>query len=187
MSNKMRIIMRKIFLLLLLLFNVGIITAQRITANFKNVSMPEALKQINRLSSRYAINFIFNDLEDFRVTTSVNRQTVPDALRQIIGFYPISATIVNDSTISVECNQKSQTRYKGRVVDEEGNPIEFANISLLSPADSAFLTGGVSNESGYFTIPCERKKCHRAPQLCRLQDFGERGVFCEYRHRASPC
>lgn len=149
--------MRKIFLLLLLLFNVGIITAQRITANFKNVSMPEALKQINRLSSRYAINFIFNDLEDFRVTTSVNRQTVPDALRQIIGFYPISATIVNDSTISVECNQKSQTRYKGRVVDEEGNPIEFANISLLSPADSAFLTGGVSNESGYFTIPCERK------------------------------
>lgn len=66
-----------------------------------------------------------------------------------------NVTMPNDSTISVECLQKTRRRYKGRVVDEHGQPAEFANIALLSPADSAVIAGGVSNADGYFVIPCE--------------------------------
>ncbi len=149
--------MKKIILLLLIISSFQALSAQRISHCFNNVTMPDALSTLERMTHRYTINFIYNDLEDFRVTTNIERQTVPEALRQIIGFYPITATMVNDSLISVECYQKAQTRYKGRIIDAEGQPIEFANVTLLTPKDSVFLAGGVSNESGYFTIPCESK------------------------------
>ena len=37
----------------------------------------------------------------------------------------------------------------GRVIDERHRPVEFANVALLNPRDSSFLTGGVTNASGY--------------------------------------
>lgn len=131
--------MKKIILLLLIISSFQALSAQRISHRFNNVTMPDALSTLERMTHRYTINFIYNDLEDFRVTTNIERQTVPEALRQIIGFYPITATMVNDSLISVECYQKAQTRYKGRIIDAEGQPIEFANVTLLTPKDSAFL------------------------------------------------
>ena len=63
--------------------------------------------------------FLYNELEDFRITTSVHRKSVPDAIRQMIGFYPIRMTvepgIANPSQqeIIVECPQKTALRYKG--------------------------------------------------------------------------
>lgn len=129
-------------------------TAQRVSLNFNNATMAEALRTINKATSRYTINFIFDDLEDFRVTTRVRNQTVVNAIRQVIGFYPIEMTTVGDTVINVECAQKTSQRYIGRVVDEEGRGAEFANITLLSPVDSTIVGGGVSNEDGYFTIPC---------------------------------
>lgn len=148
--------MRKLFFIIILSSVAA--SAQRITRNFNNVAMPEALRQLNRMQNRYTVNFIFNDLEDFRITTSVKGKSVPDAIRQIIGFYPIEATIVSDSIINVECSQKTALRYKGRVVDASEQPIEFANVALLSPKDSTLLAGGVTNESGYFVIPCDAKR-----------------------------
>ncbi len=148
----------KILILIILILSSIVSNAQRITRSFNNVTMPVALRQLNNMTKRYTINFIYNDLEDFRVTTSIKGKTVPEAIRQIIGFYPIEATIVSDSIINVECYQKTKLRYKGRVVDVKGQPIEFANIALLSPKDSSLLAGGVSNASGYFAIPCETNK-----------------------------
>lgn len=131
--------------------------SQRITHNFQNVTMPEALRMIER-QSHYSINFIYNDLEDFRVSANVRRKTVTEAIRQLVGFYPIAITIVNDSTISVECWQEGELRYKGRVIDGHGSPIEFANITLLSVNDSSVIVNGVTNTGGYFAIPCDLSK-----------------------------
>ena len=118
-------------------------SAQPITHHFQDVTMPEALRMIER-HSHYTINFIYNDLEDFRVTANVKGMTVPQTIRQLIGFYPIQATIVNDSVISVECSQDGKWRYKGRVVDGKGRPFEFANITLRSLQDSSIIAKGVS-------------------------------------------
>lgn len=145
-------------LILLSLSLAPTVQAQRVTHDFHNVTMPEALHLLGGKTSRYTINFIYNDLEDFRVTSSVRRLSIPDAIRQLIGFYPIAMTMPNDSTISVECLQKTQRRYKGRIVDEQGLPAAFANIALLSPTDSTVIAGGVSNADGYFTIPCAMPK-----------------------------
>lgn len=40
----------------------------------------------------------------------------------------------------------------GKVTDEQQQPIEFANIVLLSPVDSSFIQGVVSHEDGSFQI-----------------------------------
>ncbi len=40
----------------------------------------------------------------------------------------------------------------GSLVDEEGNPVSFANVVLLSSKDSSFVQGTISNEQGTFSI-----------------------------------
>lgn len=131
--------------------------AQKITHNFTATSLSDALAYIAKSTKEYRVNFIYNELEDFTVTTHVVKQSVPDAIRQIIGFYPMKMAI-DEKDIYVECVQKSGTKFSGRVVDNLGQPMAFANIQLLNPTDSSFITGGVTNENGDFVIPCAAKE-----------------------------
>ena len=146
---------------LLLLFFLLILVqqsyAQRITRQYNNVSFSEALKDLNAHQHKYTINFVYDDLEDFKVTKSIRNSNVPNAIMQLIGFYPIRMTQV-ENNIMVECTQKSTFRYKGRIVDERGNAAEYATIALLSPIDSTIVGHGVSNENGSFVIPCNSRK-----------------------------
>ena len=144
-----------LFLFLLLLVQQSY--AQRITRQYNNVSFSAALKDLNARQHKYTINFVYDELEDFRVTKSIRNQSVPDAIMQLIGFYPIRMTQVEDN-IMVECVQKTTLRYKGRIIDESGNAAEYANITLLSPIDSTIVGHGVSNENGSFVIPCNSRK-----------------------------
>ena len=41
---------------------------------------------------------------------------------------------------------------KGKIVDEKGEPLAFANVMLLNRQDSAFVKGVVSGEDGHFAI-----------------------------------
>ena len=125
-------------LLLFLLLLVQQSYAQRITRQYNNVSFSAALKDLNARQHKYTINFVYDELEDFRVTKSIRNQSVPDAIMQLIGFYPIRMTQVEDN-IMVECTQKTTLRYKGRIIDESGNAAEYANITLLSPIDSTIV------------------------------------------------
>ncbi len=145
--------MRKFLIILLCTLGCQL-HAQRISRQYDNVPMSSALKELNALQDKYTVNFIYDDLEDFKVTKRIQNKNVPDAIQQLIGFYPIRMT-VKGNVILVECMQKTNNRYKGRIIDEEGQPVAYANIALLSVRDSAFAAGGVSNESGYFVIPCD--------------------------------
>ena len=158
--------MRRFLFILACCLALTKVQAQKITREYNNVTLSEALRQLNEQTEDYNISFLYNDLEDFRITTSIRRKSVPDAIRQMIGFYPIRMT-VEDREIVVECPQKAASRYKGTVIDEQGKPIAYANIALLSPQDSTLITGGVSNESGYFVIPCEQ-----IPVLARISYVG---------------
>ena len=121
--------------------------AQRITHNFRNTSMSEALTLLAKSTKDFRINFMYNELEDFTVTTNVVKRTAPDAIRQIMGFYPMKMTIDGEN-IFVECTQKAPAKMMGRIVDTHHRPIHFANVTLLNVRDSSFITGGVTNEDG---------------------------------------
>ena len=124
--------MKIIISMLVCCFVFAGVQAQKITRDYNNVSLSEALRQLNEQTEEYTISFLYNELEDFRITTSVHRKTVPDAIRQMIGFYPIRMT-VDDKEIIVECPQKTALRYKGTIIDTDGQPVAYANIALLSP------------------------------------------------------
>ena len=58
---------RILAIILMLCALVNTITAQRITHNFNNSSMSDALKYIQQQTSKHKIIFIYNELEDFKV------------------------------------------------------------------------------------------------------------------------
>ena len=130
-------------------------SGKHITRQYNNVSMSKALMELNNIQQEYTVNFIYDELEDFRVTTSIRNKSVPDVVRQMIGFYPIRMTETKQGILFVECTHKTDRHLMGTISDEQGLPVAYANIALLSPQDSTLLSGGVSNESGYFAIPYE--------------------------------
>ncbi len=148
----------KLLAILLFCAFVSSLPAQRITRKYNNVSMSAALKELNSLQSNYSINFVYNELEDFKVTADIRNKYIHDAIHQLIGFYPVKMTESDGHVLLVECTHKTSRRLKGVVVDETGEPLPYANVRLLSPTDSTLIAGGVSNESGVFVVPYEIPK-----------------------------
>lgn len=150
--------MRRFSAIIFLLYTFALaMSAQHIQRNYHNRSMSDVLIDLDKASKHYKISFIYNELEDFTVTQNVKTANIPDAIRKVIGFYPMQMT-VGDSLITVECIRKSERKLIGRLIDNHNLPVEFANIQLLNPKDSSFLCGGVSNANGDFVIPCQQKQ-----------------------------
>ncbi len=167
---------RYIAITLFLLLTISIQAQRRISREYKNVSLSEALKQLAEQQTDYTIMFLYNELEDFRITTTISRKTLPEAIQQMIGFYPILMTVDNSvpegKKIFVECTHKTDRRLTGTIIDEQSHPVAYANIAILNPADSTLLSGGVSNESGYFAIPYEQHKV-----LARISYVGYKTIY----------
>ena len=82
--------------------------AQRISHTYNNVSLSETLLQLNNEQTAYVINFLYNELEDFRITATIKNKKLPDAIQQMIGFYPVRMTVKpDDREIYVECTHKT--------------------------------------------------------------------------------
>ncbi len=147
-------------------------SAQNITRQYDNVSLSKALMELNDLQQTYTINFIYDELEDFRVTTSIKHKSVMEAIMQIIGFYPVRVVKRGESEIYVECTQKTERHLTGTIIDENHQPVPYANVYLLHPSDSTVIGGGVSNEAGVFVIPYEQPTV-----LARISYVGYKNVY----------
>ena len=141
------------------------------------MSLSEALLGLNNEQTDCVINFLYNELEDFRITATIKNKKLPDAIQQMIGFYPIRMTVKpDDHEIYVECTHKTDRHLTGTIIDEQGQPVAYANVAILNPTDSTLLSGGVSNESGYFALPYEQPIV-----LARISYVGYKTVYkiCE--------
>ena len=147
-------------------------SAQRVTAKFHDTSMTEALLTIERQCKDIRINFIYNELEDFTVTQTIRNKPVSEAIQLIVGFYPVRVSR-NGNIYSLECVQKETSKVKGRVLDEKNMPMAFANVTLLSVADSSYINGGVCNDNGDIVIPCSQKEV-----LAKISFVGYKTQFC---------
>lgn len=164
----MKKILKILFFLLCLGFESAV--AQKITLSFSDVSLSEALKEIDLSQKKVHVQFMYNELEDFRVSIRVENKSVEDAVRAVCGYYPVSIR-KNGGTIFVECLQKARQKYTGSVIgsttslqrpQEKENlgplqdmPLTGANVTLLHPVDSMPMVQGVSNEEGFFVVPCD--------------------------------
>ena len=170
--------MRRLIFICALSLVTTLALAQRITRRYDNVSMSKALMELNDLQQDYTVNFIYDELEDFKVTTDIKHEKLTDAIFQIVGFYPIRVVKSGEHEIFVECTHKTDRHLTGTIIDEQGEPVAYANVAILNPADSTLLSGGVSNESGYFAVPYEQESV-----LARISYVGYKTV---YRHCNQP-
>ena len=164
--------MKRLSFILLLCAIVSIASAQKITHTFQNVALSDALKYIQEQATDYNITFIYDELEDFRVTTHIQNKSISDAVVQIVGFYPVRVVRSGRHEIYVECTHKTDLHLTGTIIDEQGQPVAYANIAVLNPADSTLLCGGVSNESGVFVIPVDQTNI-----LARISYVGYKTIF----------
>ena len=169
-----------VLILLALLLTVSTRAQKHISREYNNVSISDALNGLAEQQNDYAIMFLYNELEDFRITTTIRRKTLPDAIQQMIGFYPIRMTVDTSDPegmkIFVECTHKTDRHLTGTIIDEQGQPVAYANVAILNPVDSTLLGGGVSNESGYFVVPTE---AHRVILKCSFVGYRTYYRSCE--------
>ena len=57
--------------------------------------------------------------------------------------------------------------YHGKVIDETGNPIPFVTVVALSPNDSTYVTGAMTDEMGQFSFDAEQR-----PLLLKVSNIG---------------
>ena len=161
---------------LALLLTISTQAQHTVNHKYNNVSLSDALNQLARQQNEYTIMFLYNELEDFRITTTVSHKSLPDAILQMIGFYPIRMTVdksnPKEKKIFVECTHKTDRHLKGTIIDENRQPLPYANVYLLHPSDSTLIGGGVSNEAGVFVIPYELPVV-----LARISYVGYKTVF----------
>lgn len=61
---------------------------KKITMEFKNERLPSVFKRLERISG-YKILFTYDDVNQFTATGSLKDQTIEQALKIIIGNYPL--------------------------------------------------------------------------------------------------
>ena len=164
--------MKRLSFILLLCAIASVASAQKITHTFQDVPLSDALKYIQEQATDYNITFIYDELEDFRVTTSIKHKTVTEAIMQIVGFYPVRVVKRGEKEIYVECTHKTERHLTGTIIDENRQPVPYANVYLLHPSDSTVIGGGVSNEAGVFVIPYELPTV-----LARISYVGYKTVY----------
>lgn len=146
--------MRFLFFLLFLTSFLPCVQAQQSVLDFHEESMANALAKVDELFPNVQIHFVYNELEAFKVTTKVQKKHALDAVKEIVGFYPLRITQYNNH-IFVEYAHRQKHEVSGRLVDEHHEAVPYATVSLYNAKDSTFLTAGVSNENGSFVIPVD--------------------------------
>ena len=114
--------MRRLIFICALSLVTTLALGQRITRRYDNVSMSKALMELNDLQHEYTVNFIYDELEDFKVMTDIRHEKLTDAILQIVGFYPIRVVKSGEHEIFVECTHKTDRHLTGTIIDEQGEP-----------------------------------------------------------------
>lgn len=142
----------------LLTISIALIVAMKmlggslVSGHYVQTPMPEVLIDLDRQSEDVQITFIYEKLQDYIVTTHVDETTPWEAVRQVIGYYPLRATR-RGSVIAIEPAYDTDTNITGRLVNEQGLGVDFANIAAYALPDTTYIGFGLSNESGEFVIP----------------------------------
>ncbi|MBD5354397.1 MAG: hypothetical protein HDR85_05760 [Bacteroides sp.] len=130
--------------------------AETFSYRFNSTPLTKAIREIMEDHPELDINFIYNELENYRTSEIVNADNAYNALRQTIGLNPVTVTKARN-TYYVEALQHGRYIYTGKIIGSDNEPVVAATIMLLTPKDSTVLTYGISDTEGQFSIPCDRK------------------------------
>ncbi len=130
--------------------------AETFSYSFNSTPLPEALRKIMEDHPDLEINFIYNELENYKTSATVNADDAFDALRLTVGMNPVTVTRSKGSYYA-EALQHGKYIYTGRAIGYDYEPVGAATVLLISPRDSSVITYGITDEAGRFSIPCDRQ------------------------------
>lgn len=147
--------MRTIFTIIMAVVTFISANADRYYYSFDNTPVSEAIVRISKDHPEVNISFIYKELDSYKTSATVHTDDVYDALRSTIGLNPVSI-IEKDGNYYIEALQHGKFCYTGRAVGTDNEPVVAATVMLLAPKDSTVVTYGITDESGRFSIPCDR-------------------------------
>ena len=144
--------LRAAFLMCCLL-SAGLAQAQekRITAEFKDTPLSEALKQLEKKSD-YKILFTYDDVQNYRVTATLKNLDITEALTEVLKGKPSAfSDITSGKYISVVYQPQQKTdemrTVTGTIVDKNGEAIIGATVRVVNTT-----VGTATDIDGKFTL-----------------------------------
>lgn len=148
--------MERLTLLLSLMLTVFMSEAGTFSYRFTSITLPKAIQRMIDDHPDLDINFIYNELENYKTSVTVNADNPYDALRQIIGLNPVTV-VKSGNTYYLEALQHGKFVYTGKAIGRDNEPVVAATVMLLAPKDSTVITYGITDDKGRFSIPCDKQ------------------------------
>lgn len=149
--------MKKLVVVLILLCGLSSF-AEQFIYSFHDETLAEALTKLAEEHKDIKLNFIYDELDKYRVNTNIHTDDPYDAIRSIIGFHPVSV-LDKDSRFYVEALQHGKYMFTGRTLSrDDAEPLDGTTVLILNTKDSTVITFGITDRDGYFTIPCDRSR-----------------------------
>ena len=119
---------------------------KQITMEFKNEGLPSIFKRFEKVSG-YKVLFIYDEISSYTSTGKVEKATVDEALKVIIGKNPLKYHIDGQFiNITKEDSKKFFSQVKGKVFSEEdGLPVIGATIIVEDPNNIRTITDNNGN------------------------------------------
>lgn len=122
---------------------------KKVTVDFRNMKLSEALKVIEKKSE---IRFVYRNhpgMEDRRINFSARNMEVEDVISKLMENSTFTYKRISDNLVSIrETNEKAfvEIIVTGKVTDEKGNPL--MGVSIVNDKGNGVAT----NENGAFSI-----------------------------------
>lgn len=133
--------------------NVG---AETFNYRFDSIRLADALSKIADDHPDIDINFIYDDLDNYMVTAQIHTDDIHTALRQVASLHPVTIVRKN-KRFYIEALQHGRYVYTGRATGTDNEPVAAATVLLLNREDSTVVTYCITDMSGCFSIPCDRR------------------------------
>lgn len=104
--------------------------SKNITYQCKNEKLSTALRQIERLSGYYKVQFAYEDVESYKVTVDLEKAGIVKVMNELLKETKLRYE-VNGRFVQVIVKEKGSKRIlSGVVKDEDGEPILGANVYI---------------------------------------------------------
>lgn len=150
--------------------------AAKYAYKFDNTPVSKAIVEISKKHPEINISFIYKQLDRYHTSAVINTDDPYLALRQAVGDNPIYV-IKSGDNFYIEAKQNGGAIYTGRVIGTDSEPVIAATVTLLSPVDSAFITSGITDVEGRFSIPCSERGV-----IGKLTSIGYRPLITKFNH-----
>ena len=158
--------------------NAGAVTGNGlVTLTLADEPLPEALKKIEQAGGK-SILFTYSETGRYRVTATIKDKTQAEAIAAVLAGKPFSF-IERQAYFVVQYSRDGakSTGVTGRVTDDKGRPMGFANVIMLSARDTSYISGCVTEADGSFAFPSmPRERC-----LLKVSFVGFKTVLTDCR------